>query len=271
MTENKLGYRLSLEKVLPHFFKITVRIDVTESVLLMKLNNWEKHKNSITKDNILQVIPNADFFIHSIETKNSLTNYLNKTVIEALKEIDEDTLYSHLQQPNQYWYKVIDNLIDTDFCKTLPDNLFNLGVRYLIEVATKDIVPKENGVKDRIINKLDKRKTGSTILEIRNKFCNSESAVNEDKFLYLERWLRQQGELKKRATEVIHKIIDPIIDDTNSLNLIVDNPDFYAEIINTASDINATKEKIQKKVNSSEEDSKLIEFAKKIEITKKGR
>ncbi len=267
MTENELGYKLSLNDVLPQFLEITRKVNVKESILLKKLNSCEEDKKSITKNNIQTIIQDADFFIHSIETKNSLTDCLNKTVIEALEDIDEDTLYSDLQKSNRYWYKVVDNFIDTDFCKPLPSNIFNLGIRYLTEVATNGNIPQKNEVTNKIIFKLDKRKTGSTIIEIRNKFCNSESTINKDKFLYLESWLFKQGELQNRATEVVHRIIYPIIDDEDCLNLIVNNFEFYAEIINAASDIDATKEIIQEKVNSSE-DSKLIEFAKKIGINK---
>lgn len=159
-------------------------------------------------------------------------------------------------------------MIDTNFCEPLPNNLFNLGIRYLTEVATHGIIPESNDLKDKIINRLDKHKTTGYILEIRDKFCNSKSSINEKKFLYLERWLRQQGELKKRATEVVHKIIDPIIDDIKCLSLIINNSKFYAEIINVAGDVDVTKEKIQENVNSSD-DPKLIEFSKQIGITKK--
>ena len=88
------------------------------------------------------------------------------------------------------------------------------------------------------------------------------------KFLYLESWLRQQGKLNNRAGEVIHRIIDPIINDENCLRLLVDNSDFYAKIINTAGDdASATKQIIQQKVNASK-DAKLIAFAEKIGINK---
>lgn len=195
-----------------------------------------------------------------------MTNHINKTAIEALAAIDENTLYLRLSEPNQFWYEVADNLIDTDFCKSLPDNLFNVGIRCLNEIASQGIIPTDNDIRAKIINKLDKRKTGSTIEKIRDSFCNSQSDITPQKFLYLESWLRQQGKLNNRAGEVIHRIIDPIINDENCLRLLVDNSDFYAKIINTAGDdASATKQIIRQKVNTSE-DAKLIAFAEKIGI-----
>ena len=267
MTEHQLGYQLSLEKVLPQFFNIKNKINVSESILLAQLNRWSKDMNKITKNNIHNIIP-TDLFRYSKKTINELTNHINKTAIEALAAIDENTLYLRLSEPNQFWYEVADNLIDTDFCKSLPDNLFNVGIRCLNEIASQGIIPTDKDIKAKIINKLDKRKTASTIEEIRDSFCNSQSDITPQKFQYLEIWLRQQGKLNNRAGEVIHRIIDPIINDENCLRLLVDNSDFYAKIINTAGDdASATKQIIRQKVNTSE-DAKLIAFAEKIGINK---
>ena len=241
MTEHQLGYQLSLEKVLPQFYNI--------------------------KNNIYDIVP-IYLFHYSKETINELTNHINKTAIEALAAIDENTLEWKLSDPTQYWYVVADNLIDTDFCKSLPNNIFNIGIRYLNEVASHGIINADNKIAAKIINKLDKRKTGSTIEKIRDSFCNSQSDITPQKFQYLEIWLRQQGKLNNRAGEVIHRIIDPIINDENCLRLLVDNSDFYAKIIKTAGDdASTTKQIIQQKVNTSE-DAKLIAFAKKIGINK---
>lgn len=267
MTENRLGYHLSLEKIMSEFYNIKNKINVSESILLTQLNQWSKYKDAITKGNIANIIP-ADLFRYSKKTINELTEHINKTAIDALAAIDENTVYSQLSQSNQYWYQVTDNLIDTDFCKSLPDNLFNIGIRYLNEVASQGIIPTDNDIRAKIINKLDKRKTANTIEEIRDSFCNSQSDITPQKFLYLESCLRQQGKLNNRAGEVIHRIIDPIINDENCLRLLVDNSDFYSKIINTAGDdASATKQIIQQKVNMSE-DAKLIAFAEKIGINK---
>mgnify|MGYP000930565832 CR=1 FL=1 len=269
MLENRLGHRLSLENIMPEFYNIKNKINVSESVLLTLLDSWNKDMNEITKDNIYDIVP-IYLFHYSKETINELTNHINKTAIEALAAIDENTLKWKLSQPTEYWYIVADNLIDTDFCKSLPDNLFNIGIRYLNEVASHGIIPTDNDINAKIINKLDKHKTASTIEEIRDSFCNSQSSMTPKKFQYLESWLRQQGKLNNRAGEVIHRIIDPIINDENCLRLLVDNSDFYAKIINTAGDdASTTKQIIQQKVNTSE-DAKLLAFAKKIGINKEG-
>lgn len=145
MTEHQLGYQLSLEKVLPQFFNIKSKIDVKDDILLEQLNDWSNHKGEITKDNIISIIP-QNLFCSSKEINNELTEHINKTAIDALAAIDENIVYSQLSQSNQYWYQVIDNLIDTDFCKSLPENIFNVGIRYLNEFASQGIINADNKI-----------------------------------------------------------------------------------------------------------------------------
>lgn len=276
MTENKLGYVLSLDKVLPKFFEIKNKIGVTEEALLIQLNRWIKYKDGITKDNILKIIP-ADLYPFTKETANDLTKHINETAIKALSLVDENTLYNQINQPDQpntnnYWYKVIDNLIDTEFCKPLPENIFNIGIRYLKEVASNETIPKENSVRAKIIERLDKRKTGATIEEIRNVFCNSQSTITTQKFQYLENWLRQQGKLKSRVSEVVHHIIDPITNDNACLKLLSDNAGFYKDLFDEVGDeATPTKQKIEKAINSGNADEKILEFGKLIGITKENK
>lgn len=274
MTENKLGCVLSLDKVLPQFFNVKNKINITEVALLIQLDKWEDQKDIITQENIHNIIP-KDLYQFTKETINDLTKHINETAIKALSLVDENTLYNQINQPNQpntnnYWYKVVGNLIDTDFCEPLPENIFNIGIRYLKEVASNGTIPKENSVRAKIIERLDKRKTGATIEEIRNVFCNSQSTITTQKFQYLENWLREQGKLKSRAVEVVHLIIDPIINDNACLKLLSDNADFYKDLFDEVGDeATPTKQKIEKIINSGTADEKILEFGKLIGIINK--
>lgn len=276
MTENKLGCVLSLDKVLPQFFNVKNKINITEVALLIQLDKWKDQKDIITQENIHNIIP-KDLYQFTKETINDLTKHINETAIKALSLVDENTLYNQINQPNQpntnnYWYKVVGNLIDTDFCKPLPENIFNIGIRYLKEVASNGTIPKENSVRAKIIERLDKRKTGAKIEEIRNVFCNSQSTITTQKFQYLENWLRQQGKLKSRAPEVVHHIIDPITNDNACLKLLSDNAGFYKNLFDEVGDeATPTKQKIEKVINSGNADEKILEFGKLIGITKENK
>lgn len=277
MTENKLGCVLSLDKVLPKFFEIKNKIGVTEEALLIQLNRWRKYKDGITKDNILKIIP-ADLYPFTKETANDLTKHINETAIKALSLVDENTLYNQINQPNQpntnnYWYKVVGNLIDTDFCEPLPENIFNIGIRYLKEVASNGTIPKENSVKARIIERLDRQKTPAFIKDIRDTFCDgSQNRISANVFLYFANLFEEQGNLLSRADRVVHKIVEPIVDDIKCLQHIVNKPDYYSGLIKKAgNDASATIEKIEKRIKSGNADEKVLEFGKLIGITKENK
>ncbi len=271
MTENKLGNNLSLEELLPRFFEIKNQLAVTEAVLLNQLNDWEKHKDSITASNIERIIPQANFFQFSKETKNDLTDYLNITINKVLFDKTTDELYQLNQsQPQSYWIVVLNTFIDTDFIKTLPDNLTELGKRYLDDIAASRIaVPNTNDIQHKIINKLDKRKTAAHIKDIRDKYCNSQYSINSQQFLFFESWFENQGDLKQIASRATHKIIEPIISDTNCLNNIMSKSDYYAEIINSASDDAMELKNNVKKMLDDRDEENFISFAKKIGVKKK--
>lgn len=270
MTEKKLGQKLTLEKVLSKFIEIKNNLGVSDHALLKQLNDWEKYKETIEKDNIQQVIPNAQFFQFSKNTKNSLTDYLNKTIIEALSTIQPIQILQYKQQqPNNYWIVVINNLIDTDFLKSLPNNLTELAKKCLDDIAASRLpIPNENDILYKIINKLDRRKTKETITHIRNQICNNVPGynVNANKFIFLHDWLKKQGDLNLRSGDVTQYILNPIVNNDNCLKVLIDNDDFYAKIINSAGEqANTFLNNITNKLQNSE-NANLISFAKKIGV-----
>lgn len=267
MTENQLGQSLSLGKILPQFFNIKQRIGVTEEALLTQLNRWNSSKSIVSKDNIQSII-NGDLYQFTKTIENELSSHINTIAIEKLTCLDLNTLRNEINNASTYWFKVVYNLIDTSFCKVLPDNLFSLGNSYLIEIASNGNIPKQNDIKAKIIKKLDENKIGSTIIEIRNSFCNSHSSITKQKFIYFEKWLRLYGNLSDRNNDVIHRIIEPIITDKECLDLIVSNADFYINLINNAGDeATVIKQKLQDIVDGST-DSSILNFAKSLGISK---
>lgn len=274
MTENKIGINLSLEKVLPKFFDIKNNIGIDETILIEQLNRWEESKDIIVSTNIIMLIPNAQFFVFSKTIKNTLTDYLNTVIVEALSEITNDQLYLYINQQNTYWTTVINTFIETEFLKKLPENLIELGKQYLDEIAAgKLLVPAEESIMYKIINQLNKEKTKETITSIRNQICNNVSGytMNINKFLFLHEWFEAQGDLKNRAGDVCQYILTPIINDDKGLEIIIEKPEIYVEIINSAGQQSETFKKIIKDKLSSNSDEKLTSFAKLIGIDNKSK
>jgi hypothetical protein len=270
MTEHRLGHILSLKEILPRFFSIIGKINVSVDVFLKQLNRWENYKNNITKDNIQTIIPDGEFFKYSIETKNSLTDHINKTIVDVLSSVDKEAFYQQrANTESDYWFIVTKYLIGTEFMPSLPKNITDFGIRILDDIASgKFTIPNSDSFLQKIIDRLDKRKTAAQIKDIRDKFCKRDYAITPQLFIYFENWFFKQGDLKgENADRVTHLIIQPIIDDNTCFNLVLSRLDYYAEIINNAGDDAAElKENIQLKLNNTT-DEKLIMFAEKIGIT----
>jgi hypothetical protein len=164
---------------------------------------------------------------------------------------------------------VIINLIDTDFLHPLPNNLTELGKKLLDDIA-KNTPNSNNELFKKLIEKLDRRKTKETITDIRNRICNDVSGytINADKFLFLHEWFERQGDLSLRAGEVCQYILNPVAHDDNCLNIMVDNANFYADIINQADTQADEFKKIVANKLSNSTDVNLISFAEKIGIKK---
>lgn len=277
MTENQLGLTLSLKKTLPAFFNIKNRINVTEKVLLSQFNVKGDHKTDITPENIQNVVP-KELYQFTKEAHNDLTKYINTVAVRALTDIDAKTLIGQLNRPNQsnqqnqqndYWYNVVDSLVETDFCKPMPENIFNTGIHYLHEIAATGAIPKDNSVRAKIIANIDKSQTSASIKDIRDIFCdNTQIKISKNSFLFFAIWFEEQGDLMSRADRVVHKIIEPIIDDKECLQRILSKPNYYSELIKKAGDdASTTKQKLEKLINGGNADKQIIEFGKLIGIT----
>ncbi|MDR0961568.1 MAG: KAP family NTPase [Mediterranea sp.] len=265
ITEHKMDGKLDLSTLLPKFFEIRNNLQVTEECLLSQLGRWKINDEIINKGNIQTIIPNATFYQYSSANKNTMTNFINKVAVDALTSIAESTLYNQRAQlNNNYWWIVINNLIDTEYLKSLPDNLTDFGKRILDDIAGQKQTLPVSSLFQTIIDKMDKRKTFTHIKDIRDKYLIGQYNMTPVVFLYLHSWLEQQGDLIKEAKRVVHRIVEPVVDNAECLNVILSNNELYSEIVNIAEDdAYALKDKIRKKVKANP-DERLVIFATKI-------
>jgi len=83
-------------------------------------------------------------------------------------------------------------------------------------------------------------------------------------FKYFEPWFEIQGDLLSRSAEVVHKIIEPVINDADCLGIIISKADYFAEIINNAGDdATGIRKQIEEKLKTNKNDG-FITFAQKI-------
>jgi hypothetical protein len=126
------------------------------------------------------------------------------------------------------------------------------------------VIPKSSDLFQKIIDKLDRKETGAHIKDIRDSFCNSQYKITPQLFIYFEIWFERQGDLLSRSADVVHKIIEPVINNDDCLNIIISKTDYFAKIINNAGDdATGIRKQIKEKLLTSEDDE-LVKFANKI-------
>ncbi|MDL2320453.1 KAP family NTPase [Alistipes sp. OttesenSCG-928-B03] len=270
MIINKKGRFLDPATILPKFLSIKTKLVVSENDLLERLNNWHTllTEDELNKGNLKSVIPDPKFYNCTSEVDNELTQYINKIAIEALSEISADTIYANRAAYNtDYWWQVIEYLLDTSYLSPLPDNLTELGKRLLKGVGLGEVTLPIVDLYQRIIDSVDGRRTVATIRDARDLFCDGTKPITSALFNFYEDRFRSQANLIEKAGAVVRKILHPIINNQDSLNKILSNPAFYAEVINTAGDeADDFKVAINTKVQSTN-DTKLLEFASLIGIS----
>jgi len=271
---------LDIHKILPLFETIKNQINVTTEELLNQLDGWHTQVAQITSSEIESIIPQPQFFQYSTTTKNRLTDHLNRIAVEALSKVSSDTLYQQRHSTSYYWITVLKHLIDTDFLiltsesddnflHKLPENVNEFGKKILEDIATgTQLIPTPENLFQKIIDKLDKETTATLIIDIRNIFCNNKNAMNERLFIYLEPWFKEQGDLCKRSADVVHYILEPVIEDVKCLEIITSEAkaDYYAKIVEDASDAAFEFKNKIKEMLKTNNDDKLVEFANQIGV-----
>lgn len=262
MVENNLGWNLLLTEVLPKFEEIKEEINVTDEALLNNLSNWDFE--SIGKDNITEYVPNASFYAVTSRVDNALSKHINQVAIEALSEESVDSLYSQRMNLKDYWIVVISYLLDK--MDSLPDNLVEFCKKIFRDIASgsQDPIQLPDYLK-AMINRLDNRGIISTIIDIRNRFCNGVQAINPTKFQFFESYFRLYGSLIETAVSVVNQIMLPVIEDEACRSLILQHQDFYINLINKAGDSSFEIKKRFREMITPDSSSELVDFVETID------
>lgn len=262
MVENNLGWNLLLTEVLPKFEEIKEEINVTDEALLNNLSNWDFE--SIGKDNITEYVPNASFYAVTNRVDNALSKHINQVAIEALSEESVDSLYSQRMNLKDYWIAVISYLLDK--MDSLPDNLVEFCKKIFRDIASgsQDPIQLPDYLK-AMINRLDNRGIISTIIDIRNRFCNGVQAINPTKFQFFESYFRLYGSLIETAVSIVSQIMLPVIEDEACRSLILQHQDFYINLINKAGDSSFEIKKRFREIITPDSSSELVDFVETID------
>jgi hypothetical protein len=199
--------------------------------------------------------------------QSDFTDFINRVAANALSDVPLNDLYNQRQNMEDYWYQVMNFLLGTVYMKTLPDNLTEL-VKGIIDDIAKGAqdIPIKDDIFMRLIENVDKRKLSGVITDIRNKFINSTYTINPKIFIFMCEFFKRKGKLLEHASDVVHRIIEPVIDDPSCLEVITSDG-LYSDIIIAAKDeATSLKGKVMSKLQGNSNTS-FIEFARRIGVT----
>ena len=262
MIKNRIGEILDISDVLKRHQTIIDLLDINEEDLLKYLDDWQITESEINTENLLEVIPNSDFYIHTVNIENDLTTLINKVTIEALSLIDDQQLTEDFKTANKYWPNVFNILHGAGEITELPDNLNNVAKEFLTQIASSGMeVPKKDSPVYKLVKMVDKPEIAIT--DIINQTCNATAnyKMTAEKFLFLHTWFESNNIYKERSGDVAQYILGQIGNNIDCLKKITDNKELYKDIIDKAgSQASTFKEKLQTVINK-ESDPQIIDFA----------
>ena len=254
---------MDIVKVLPCFKDIYEAIAVDPEELIKVLDGWRNSaKERINSDNITNIIQDIEFFEHAIEVNCELSNLIINIFIEHMESVTKDEWISMLKDENSYLFNSTYWLLKGNKIKKLPGSTI-----YAYKSNLKDIANTKTGVPSQknnvIYEKINKNSLKSTLKDIRDIFIINVD-ISPELFVFFFHKLLDYGQLTKRADDVTRRILTPVIDDKDCLDLILKDGERIAEIIKKSGDDSVDlKDKIRQKTELSE-DKALLEFAEKI-------
>lgn len=256
MTNDK-GYKMRIENIIPKFYQIVSALGVTEKMFYKDLNGWSEYAvGTIHKDNIQNIVPDVRLWTVVLENKDiDLSKHLCDVALSYIEDITVNFLYDN-KGSNQYWITVIMQFLDNNVMLGLTSNLIELGKRLLENFSNGTSLFPMNAFVSKVFEKLENSTLVNVLMDIANKICNKEIRINTELFILLEHRLRTTSVFGDRPDAAVNYYIRPVLDHKDCLDLILENKEYYAEIINHSGDTGQevkNKFEIMLATNSSEE------------------
>ncbi|MCD8303480.1 MAG: KAP family NTPase [Prevotellaceae bacterium] len=257
---HKYGIMQDLSKVLPRYTDIKEKYNVNDEQLLGYLNKWhEQLPTDVTDSDLRKLIPNAKFYNVISSNNNELSRsiirlalsvFFKSATCDALKRNVRNVRNAQISPLDKYLFQLICNLITEINKEDYPHFLLEFCKWLYMEFAngTFDV----NDDTNKIMLSVDGKRISDVFSEIRDLFCNGKKSINPSKYKLMEENLRLYGELQDRKTDVVNKILKPVISDNDCKHLILENASFYKDIVEEAGNIDDFKKEIRSKWTEQE-------------------
>ncbi|MCY4611229.1 MAG: hypothetical protein OXC38_05990 [Gammaproteobacteria bacterium] len=262
------GARLSIVPVLERYTRLQSSLEIEPEAFINCLNGWEGYaQEEITVENFSNHITDHELIEHAAQVECGLSHHLIETASEWLTSLSIKEWQSALRNDSSFIYKVTCHLLAADKLKPIPDNVITVYRELLIEVAMGGFEMSESASWSIFYEKIHKGKLKAAAKNIRDLFI-SEISITPDRFLSLSDLLINHASLDQRNGEVARRILEPVVGNEDCMACIVNNSQIFIPIINGAEDdAEGFKDAVRQKLEMSQDDDKLIRFAKEIGIS----
>jgi hypothetical protein len=259
--------RMNVTEVLKHFSTLSTSLDIAPDDFIKRLDGWSQFaEEQITVENLTEIITDHEFYEYAIELKKKLSLHITKVAVDYLMSLNVEDWRDPLRNEDSYQFNVTYWLLIGGQLKTLPENAVTVYKDVLLEVAKEEFSMDDKAKWDVFYSKTHKSKLKATAKNIRDLFI-SEVGITADTFLTLAEILRDHADLRERSADAARKILSPVADNDDCLAFILDNSEYFAEIVdNAGDDASDFRDIIRRKAITPEYGKQLIGFARAIGI-----
>ncbi len=270
LTVEGSGNSMSIEKVLPEFQNIATSLDITQDVLIDKLNPWAGYlKTKLTVDNLISIIPDSDFYKSAVKVDNELIRHILETAVRYTEQASEDDWNEAFEDSSSYLFDLLAILVSTKRINSLNDNVFAAFKNSLHSIVDTpddyDISEEDTLSKWQLVYKIaDKSHLQPVIKDIRDRFLRDIDITTEH-FMFFELPLRELGGLKEKSGDAVRRILFKVFTDDECFSLISNNKSFYIELIASAgNDAFSFIDSLREQLESGANNTAMSEFSSMI-------
>lgn len=261
MIENNLGVILDLDLVVPKIVQIRDHYGVTGSDLIANLSKWSNgYEISEDVENIQTILPNAEIYKMTSGSGERLARIINEFAVEALSK---QTVHNFIDTENSfssnYWHLMLSALLNDETLENKPQCVADYAA-YLYKRFATGAKAIQDGYFKSLVDSVNPEQISHVFSEIRDLFCNGKCTISANFFVFCEENFVHYGSLLDRATDVVDKIIKPIIHEERVKVIIINRMDYYSRLFKSAGPIVDFKEKVKQHWSNDPNLLKMLEI-----------
>ena len=237
LTEDSYGTsRLSITNVLQRYADLKRSLDIQPVTFLKRLNRWSKYaQEQITPDTIAEQITDHELFRDAVLIDCDLTNHLIQTQIGLLNSQDLEEWRDVFEDEESFFFKVVYYLLESGKMKRLPNNAVTVYKQLLVSTAKGEFEIHDEDAWATIYRRTHKSKLKASAKDIRDLFISTVD-ITPQNFVEFSDILIDHGSLEERSGDVARRMLTPVVDNGQCLNIVLNNADKFVAIINAAGD-----------------------------------